>query len=183
MLGGKQWVGILADQSHAELVYDVMGRAVHVVSQRIGKPVRPSLEEHDFGIERLHTPKRYWIREMALKRRHPGSRQAEVQELVSQRLLQGLTRAADHYSLDCPSLDELGLFMVVTRHIGMPLSTTTGITKEYVTLVNAEVLLHADLSGFWFAGNLTSRGYGRIIPQHPGSTASLAAPAYRESLK
>ena len=42
------------------------------------------------------------------------------------------------------------------------------MTNEYVTLVDAKLMIHAELKGMWFLGNLTARGYGRVIQDRPG---------------
>lgn len=182
MVGAKGWVGVLADCNHTDLLFQALGPAVKAVTDFCGKPVRAGIEEHEFDLIQLHYPKRYRVREMALKRRWEGAREMPVEELVAKRLLAGIERMAVTYGLDCPTPDQLGLAVDVTKAIGMPLSTTAGVTGEYVTLANAEFMLHADLKGLWFAGNLTTRGYGRIAAMLPG-TVALTNPPARRSLQ
>lgn len=61
--------------------------------------------------------------------------------------------------------DELEVANVrIDRQLGMGLKTDRGLTGEAVTLLTkVEFTMFAELRGFWFAGNLSSRGYGRIL--------------------
>lgn len=161
-VGGRQWVGILADPGHEGLVYDVMGAAVKAVAQEISKAVPVSVEERELGINACHGPVRYWIREMAIKRRTDVRRKASTHDLVASILLRDIEAQASRFGLDLPTRDQLDLSVEVVSEKGLRLQTTAGVTNEYVHLVNASFDIHAELRGIWFAGNLTSRGYGRI---------------------
>lgn len=182
IVGAKTWVGILADEDGAGVVIDAMGPAVRAVMAYCGKPVKAAIEEHDLSLVPTHVPKRFWIREMVLKRRWEGSRNATVEDLVVQRLSAGIERMALHYGIDCPIPGQLEIQVDVTRHIGVPIVVSTGVTKEYATLVNAEFLMFAELKGYWFAGNLTSRGYGRI-GAHVDGLHGVDTPAARRGLQ
>jgi len=161
-VGGRQWVGILADPGHEGLVYDVMGAAVRAVTQEISKAVPVSVEEHELGVKSCQWPVRYWIREMAIKRRTDVRRAASTHDLVAELLLRDIEAQAERFGLDMPTRDQLDLFVEVVNEKGLRLQTTSGVTNEYVHLVNASVDVNAEMRGIWFAGNLTSRGYGRI---------------------
>lgn len=161
-VGAKNWVGILADSDNQPLLFEFMGAAVKVATELAGRPVPVNVEEHKLDLKPLQYPKTYWIREMALKRRHPKARNADINDLVLERLTKSIERQCARYGIECPTAEQLEISVDVTRDLGMPLTTTTGVTKEYVTLANASFTIHAELTGFWFAGNLTSRGYGRI---------------------
>jgi hypothetical protein len=161
-VGAHRWAGLLADSEHADLIYQVTGPAVQAVTRRLGANVRLEIEQHDLAIKRRDELRKYFVREMAVKRRRPGARTADVEALVTERLMASLARMATHHGLDCPTAADLGLVVDVEREVGLRLSTTTGPTEEFVTLLNASFWVHADLKGMWFAGNLTARGYGRI---------------------
>lgn len=162
IIGGRRWVGVLTDDAHAPLVYEVMGAAVRAAISVAQRPLATRIEEHHLRIRPCQHPVRYWIREMALKRRTPAARAADLSALVRARLLSGIARMAARYGIDCPTDDQLEVDVDLRRHLGLRLSTTTGPTNEFVTLVDASFTLHAELKGLWFAGNLTARGYGRI---------------------
>lgn len=121
-----------------------------------------SVEERELGINACHGPVRYWIREMAIKRRTDVRRKASTHDLVASILLRDIEAQASRFGLDLPTRDQLDLSVEVVSEKGLRLQTTAGVTNEYVHLVNASFDIHAELRGIWFAGNLTSRGYGRI---------------------
>jgi len=161
-VGGRQWVGILADPGYEWLVYDFMGAAVRAVTQYISKAVPVSVEEHELDVRSCQWPVRYWIRDMAIKRRTDVRRKISTHDLVADLLLRDIEAQAGRFGLDVPTRDQLDLFVEVLSEKGLRLQTTVGVTNEFVHLVNASFDIHAELRGLWFAGNLTSRGYGRI---------------------
>ncbi|RQZ31659.1 hypothetical protein DIE14_01740 [Burkholderia sp. Bp9017] len=162
ILGGKRWLGILADEDHAGVIYQVMGDAVRAASHLAEQNTPVQVEQHELSLKPRHEPRRYWVREMALKRRSPSARASDIEELARRRLVAGIERMAARYGIDCPPEEQLGVDVEVKREIGLRLSTTAGPTNEYVTLLDMSFTIHAELEGFWFVGNLTSRGYGRI---------------------
>jgi len=161
-VGAHRWVGLISDSAHADLIYQVTGPVVHAVTQRLGANVKLEIEQHDLAIKRREEVRKYFIREMVIKRRRPGARAADLETLATERLVASLARMAAHHGLDCPTAADLGLVLEVERDLGLRLSTTTGPTGEFATLLNASFWMHANLTGMWFAGNLTARGYGRI---------------------
>ncbi|KKI36121.1 hypothetical protein VI03_25455 [Burkholderia vietnamiensis] len=162
VVGGHRWLGLLADEAHTPLLYQAMGSAVQAVTQMLGANASVEVEQRELSLTPLQTPERYWIREMVLKRRSPAARNSDLEELAQRRLVSGIERMARQYGIDCPTQEQLGIVVSVRRNLGLQLSTTNGPTSEWVTLVDMEFMIHAKLGGYWFAGNLTSRGYGRI---------------------
>ncbi|MYM92618.1 type IV CRISPR-associated endonuclease Csf5 [Duganella vulcania] len=168
-VGARGWVGIIADEENSPLIVELMGCAVRGAMDHCGCVVQAQIEEHEMGLTLSHAPKQYWISEMALKARYRRSREMDVGELAKERLLAAIESISARYGFDCPPASELGIELEVKRTLGMPIGKGTGPVDEYVTLVNAEFMIHADLKGMWFAGNLTARGYGRIGTFLPGS--------------
>lgn len=161
-IGGKQWLGILAQPGYEDVLYRVMGGAVKRATTGAGKSVKVEVQQIDLGITQTQFPIKYWIREMAIKRRGPRSREMDINDLVKERVLESLQRYADQYGLDLPTPEQLEMDVDVLKSIGLQLRTTKGITNEFVTLVDVELSMFAELQGHWMVGNLTARGYGRI---------------------
>jgi hypothetical protein len=161
-VGGKQWLGILAQPGHEDVLYSVMGAAVKRATTGAGKSVKVEVQQIEMGVSQTQYPVKYWVREMAIKRRGPKSREMDINELVKERLFESMQRYADRYGLDLPTAEQLEIDVDVLKSIGLQLRTTKGITNEFVTLVDAELSIFADLQGHWMVGNLTARGYGRV---------------------
>jgi hypothetical protein len=169
MAGAVGWVGLVADPGSEQLLYDSIGAAVQAASSAIGNSCSVNIESIDLAIKPLNEPRIYWVREMAIKRKHPRALAQDVSTLIRDRMLTSLEASCDKNGLVCPTADELGIEVVeIVHERGLRLQTTTGVTNTFVHLVDARVLIHADLDGMWFVGNLTSRGYGRIIQSRPG---------------
>lgn len=166
IIGGRGWVGILCDESTGSLVMDVMGIAVKAVSAFVGAPVRVSLEEHEAAVSPVQSPMTYWVREMAIKTRSVKRKSfltGDAAPMIEDVLQQSLGRFADYAGLDLPSASQLDLRVhEITQNQPLRLITTSGPTQEFVRMVSASFTVFANLKGFWSAGNLTSRGYGRI---------------------
>lgn len=166
-VGGKGWVGILFDNTAEHLLYEVMGQTVRAVQTATGRVVAAQVEELDLGAYASPYPIEYWVREMTIKTRNPKRQLArqgdDITTLVESVLLSGLARQAAATGVDLPSDDQLGLSVVeITKRQPLQLQTSYGLTSEYVLMVNAKISVFAKLTGMWFAGNLTTRGYGRL---------------------
>ena len=165
IVGGKSWVGILGDGTKgAELVESATGGAIRVVQKELGVNTPVGLETHTMKVEATETLYRYWVREMVIKRRRKNRREADIEQLAESIILKNLKDAADRSGLDGSLMENDLLFRVeqVRRPRGLRISTTTGDTNEFATLVDVEFSINRNITGIWFAGNLTSRGYGRI---------------------
>lgn len=162
-VGTKNWIGLVADDDQAaKLLYTAVAPAASIAARMAGSPCRMQIEERQFGISGRPTPYRYFIREMALKQRSKIRREGDIKETLAKAITQSIERTCDQMLWDCPS--DLGVTVVdINRSRGLLLQTTSGVTKESVGLFDLEILVHAELSGYWFAGNLTSRGYGLVI--------------------
>ena len=168
MAGAMGWVGLVANPGVEDVLTPAMGPAIMAVSSFTRSNCSVNVEKHDFGISSRNEPQEYWIREMVLKRNSPKSREQDVETLIKDRTLTSIEATCGDFDMDCPTAEQLGIRVIeIVAQRGMYLETTVGVTKHAVTLVDARVLIHADLKGFWFVGNLTSRGYGRLIKPHP----------------
>lgn len=162
-VGGRSWLGIITDESQADVLYQAMGPAVKAVEHLCGKLTPMRIERQTLEIKPLPFGRKYWIREMAAKRRGPRARSMPDDQLIRERLLAGLARQAEEFGLKWPGDEALQLRdITVTKARGLALSTTGGVTREYVSLFDASFTINAELLGYWFAGSLPSRGYGRI---------------------
>jgi len=169
VVGGQAWVGLLANPGQERLLRDAVGPAIIAISNYTGLACKVEMETLDYDLRASDEPTVYWIREMAIKRRHPRAMSLDIETLIAERTLGAIEAACLDAGIDCPTAEQLGIqTLEAIRPRGMQLLTTTGLTKEFVTLVDARVMLHGKLNGMWFAGNLTSRGYGRIILPRPG---------------
>ncbi len=167
--GATGWVGLVADPGSESLVYEAAPACIQVASQLSGQPSSANIEQHKMAFTPTEEPRRYLIRELALKRRHQKAREQNLEDLIRQRITSSLLACCNRNGFDCPGDEQLGVMVAHThRPRGMFIQTTAGVTGEALTLVDVEVLIHAKIEGMWFAGNLTSRGYGRIIPSRPG---------------
>lgn len=163
IVSGRGWVGVLAQPGQEDLIDAVVGKAIRLVSAHVDSVCKAVVQSPVFGCERQDYPTTYWIREMVLKRRHPGAREASIEELVERRVKAGLERYAMAYGFDLPSFDEMDLRITkCERPRGLAIRTTSGTTNEFATLVDVEFKAFVDLKGVWMMGNLTSRGYGRV---------------------
>lgn len=165
VVGGKSWVGIVGDGENGErLINTALGPAIRAVSQAVDSCVPVRLETHLPVIETSEYPCRYWVREMVIKRRTKARRETPNEDIAAYEIMRGLNNGAKRFNLDVSLLSSDLVFRVesVHRPRGLRISTTSGDTDEYATLMDVEFILNRKLTGFWFAGALTSRGYGRI---------------------
>ena len=140
-VGGGGWIGILADEDNKLVLREATGAALMSVSEHTGRACRVAIEEHDFGLKPLHEPNIYWVREMAIKRRHQRARDQDMESLIRDRALSSIEATCDKYGIDCPTPEDLGIEIVeVVHQRGLRLQTTKGVTNEYVTLVDAKLI-------------------------------------------
>lgn len=161
-VGGKSWVGILADEAHQELLMVHAGLVMMAVGKAVKGPCGFEVEDLECSLQAVHYPIAYRAQRIAIKKRHLHT--ADVTELLTQRIYQSIDRTCARFGMDCPDMEDMGIIGVhVEREIGMRLETDQGPTQQFVALIDATFSLHANLKGMWFVGNLTSRGHGRIV--------------------
>lgn len=165
IVGGKSWVGILGDGARgAELVEAAAGPAIRLATTEVDRNVQVVMQTPTLGVEAQDFLTRYWVRELVVKCRTQARREATPEVLAEQVVLTGLKRVAQRAGLD-DSLFEADLVFRIenaNRPRGLRISTTDGDTNEFATLMDVEFTINRKLSGYWFVGNMTSRGYGRI---------------------
>ncbi len=163
-VAGRGWVGILADQDSVDLLERAVVPAMKAVKSRFNCSVPMQMEEHDLRISETNEVRPYFVREMVVKKGgRAGMDDHEISALVTRRLTKAIATQADAYNLDCPVYSQMGIVVAeLNRPRGLRLVTNTGTTNQYAMLVDVKFYTHLNLIGFWFAGNLTSRGYGRI---------------------
>lgn len=176
-IGGKTWVGVLATgEQYKSLLDQAVVPAIHALTSHCACPVPVEMDEREFSIKASGAPVRYWVREMVIKK--GGSRDmdpAALRALIKCRIEEGLRRQASASMLDCPSTSLLEVRVrEAHRPRGLRLVTQQGATNQYAMLVDVEFSMFAELKGFWFCGNLTARGYGRIGLHLGERTAALA---------
>lgn len=162
-VGGQRWVGVLADQEHEDVLLAHTGQILMAVSKDVGAPCPVEVETHDCSLTPTHHPIAYRANRIAIKKRHPGARSAEITQLLASRIYSSIDRTCAKFGIYCPDVEDLGVMGVrVEREIGMRLETDKGQSNEFVSLIDASFFLHAELRGYWFVGNLTARGHGRV---------------------
>ena len=165
IVGATTWVGILATGEQAKQLLDAATMpAIAAVTAHCKQPVPVQVEEHDLSIASQEWPTEYWVREMVIKKGLATARDEETQMAVIKRRLEAsLMAQADHYGMDCPPESLLDIRITeIVRSRGLQIVGSDGPTPQYAALFDVRFLAHAALKGFWFAGNLTARGYGRI---------------------
>jgi len=167
IIGSSRWVGILATgKRYKPLLEAATIPAIQIVTERCGRSVGVELEQRQLGVDGLDYPRRYFIRNLVMKQ--GLTKTAENKTRVASRILDALERQALAYGMDLPTAEQMDIRVEsVVRPRGMRLVTSNGATGQFVGLADVEFYACADLKGYWFAGNLTSRGYGRIIADHP----------------
>lgn len=164
IIGGTTWVGILCDDESLPLLHAAIVPASNILSARFRQPVPFVIEQHQVGLEELQHSRQYFVREMVIRK---GARkdmpEDELKELVKKRIQTAIADQARAMNIDCPSDERMGVFVTeVLRPRGLQVVATQGKKGCYACLVDVRVFLNLSLLGYWFAGNLTSRGYGRI---------------------
>jgi len=167
-VGGVSWVGILSQPNQDHLLHQLLGPAATAISRHLNTNVPMNMVTLELGAEKKFSPINYRLREMALKRRYDSTRAKPVDLLIRERLLSGLARIASTHMIDLPSDDFLDVAVTIRKERGLRLQVHNVMTNEYVHLVDADISMNVALSGMWQVGNLTSRGYGRLIQEHPG---------------
>jgi hypothetical protein len=163
-IGGGRWVGVVADEAHEPVLMAHAGEILLAVSKRLKKPSGVMIETHHLDLEPLHHPLAYIARRVVLKKRSTSRLTGtSLEQAVAQRLYRDIDRTCARYGLDCPDPQTLEIGAVkILRDIGMPLCSKGKPTGQFVKLCDVSFTAHAKLTGFWFAGGLSSRGHGRI---------------------
>lgn len=170
VIGGRRWLGVVADPNAEDLLMSHVGTIIQTAAGVAGKPCKVEIEQRQFGIRYTETPMRYMLREMAVKRRGAQAREKDIGQLVAERIFgganggfHGIDGTCAEFGFEPPVKELLEIKVFPTRAIGLHNRTSNGQSKEYVSLVDAEVWMNAHLAGIWQVGNLTARGYGRLI--------------------
>ena len=168
--GTRNWVGLVADgEESRQLLYQAVEPAMKIVNRLAGAPCFMEIENLNYHLASRQTPQRYFLREIVIKQRSKIRRTAPLEDVIKGSILQSIRDTCAQMEWDCPEDEDLGVIVKEVTHArGMLLQTTTGVTKESVGLFDAEILIHAELKGIWFLGNLTSRGYGMLIKPYGG---------------
>lgn len=170
IVGGRTWVGVLASPSCKDLLDQSIPTIIYTISGICKKPVATEFSSYTFAIHATQTPIRYRVREMVIKK---GAKkdmpEAERIALIKSRIQQAIYNQAKDHGMDCPTNEQLGVMISkIERPRGLRIVSRNGETNQFAELVDVEFYVHAMLKGFWFAGNLTARGYGRIIQWFQG---------------
>lgn len=171
VIGGKTWVGVIADPNCEDMLLPHIAAILNVATKIANSPVKIQVEQRQFGISYTEYPVKYMLRELVLARRNEKARSEDLAQLVHDRIWGGAS-GGNFYGIDgtCaafgfepPSREMLDIKVFPLKNIGIALRPADGKSNEYMSLIDAEIWMNADLSGVWQVGNLISRGYGRII--------------------
>lgn len=165
VVGGASWVGILATGAESQdLLNAAIAPAIEAVNGHCKAAVPVRIENPIFYIESQEFPSAYWVREMVIKK--GAGREVSDDErmaVVKRRIETSIAAQAEAHGLDCPPEPLLDVRVAeLIRPRGLRIVTTSGPTDQYACLLDVRFYASAKLCGFWFAGNLTARGYGRI---------------------
>lgn len=161
--GGPRWCGVLADAAHEPVLMRQAGMAIKALATKLGQPLPANFETHEFGLARTQYPIAYRATNMVLKRRGPAARDCSLEELAAARIQSSLRRTADHYGIDCPTDSEMELMGLTVEHnAGIRIKDDAA---EFGTVASVSFSMFVELKGYWFVGNLTARGHGRVIRQ------------------
>ncbi len=171
VIGAQTWVGVIADPEMEGILIPHISSILKVASKVAGCAVKIELEQCQFGISYTEYPVKYNLRELVLKRRCEDARNAKLETLIADRIWGGVSGdsyfgidgTCARFGFEPPSLEQLELRIFPLRNIGLHMKSSDGLSKEYVSLIDAEIWMNAKLEGVWQVGNLISRGYGRFI--------------------
>lgn len=165
IVGGRSWVGVLATGSANKTLLDAaIAPALQALSNHCRAAIPVQIEEHDLTIEGQEYPSAYWVREMVIKKGWTKEMDGDAHRaLIQSRIETALAKQALAYGLDCPPEHLLEIRVAdLQRPRGLRIVGSSGPTKQFAQLVDVSFYANAKLRGFWFAGNMTARGYGRI---------------------
>lgn len=179
-VGGRRWVGILSTSGNTQALLAVSGTVSMALSKELATAIPMDLQKPEFGLEESVFPYRYYFRDLVYRKGNTWKGTNE--ELVTRLVINVLQRERDQRGMDFPGL-EVGAVeprqyasadaqflkerLAVTVHdcdeLGLRLTFADGQTNRYARLLRGSFSMNAKLSGIWQAGNLQSRGYGRLI--------------------
>ncbi len=167
-IGTKNWVGVLAKTGNADLFDPCVGIATRVAANHYGSPAKMEVMELDYGLEASQMPIIYNLSRAAFKRRSPKRRALSTEEIIKDYLLRQLADEAERFGFDLPKDSALRIQVHHAKEMGMRLNLNTGLSNEYVSLVDASFSMYLELKGMWQIGNLQARGHGLIYRAKPG---------------
>lgn len=167
-IGAKNWVGVLAKTGNADLFDPCVGIATRVAANHYGSPAKMEVMELDYGLEASQMPIIYNLSRAAFKRRSPKRRALSTEEIIKDYLLRQLADEAERFGFDLPKDSALRIQVHHAKEMGMRLNLNTGLSNEYVSLVDASFSMYLELKGMWQIGNLQARGHGLIYRAKPG---------------
>lgn len=171
-IGSKNWVGVLSKTGNAELFDPCVGIATRVAANHYGSPAKMEVMELEYGLEAAAMPVFYNLSRAAFKRRSAKRRALSTEEIIKEYLLRQLNDEAERFGFDLPPDSALKIQVHHTKEMGMRLNLNTGLSNEYVSLVDANFSMYLELSGMWQIGNLQARGHGLIYRAKPGGVWS-----------
>lgn len=165
IVGGKSWVGVLADEATRPLLEQAIAPALSAVVAHCRKPVPVNIEEIPLAFASTETPVLYRVREMAIKKGLSKQSSVETQmDVIKARIESSLQKQADFYGFDCPPPELLEVRVAdITKTRGLQIVGQDGPTRQFAALVDLAFFANARLKGQWVVGNMTSRGYGRVV--------------------
>ncbi len=178
VVGGKSWVGLLSMKEDDPMFNALLPAAMRVASVHYDAPLQMQISNPEFGLIETDRPHVYYLRDMALRLRPTGEGkktnrltkervqqwlEKDAADLAKERVLRWLRDRCAIYGIDLPCDDRINMVVHEANRMGMRMRTSHGETGQFITLINAEFSLNANLGGIWQVGGLQTRGYGRII--------------------
>lgn len=172
-------MGVVVDDGHADLLMRHSGEIILAASKHLGRAVPVEFEQHEHSLVKTQFVHHYRALNVAIKRRGPSARESNIDALASRRIVASLLKQSTVLGMDVPEEQDLEIACIeVDRTVGVQLKTDAGLTNEWMTVIpSLSFTSFADLKGFWFVGNLSSRGHGRVVRQRvlPGATKATVS--------
>lgn len=178
MIGGPRWVGVLAQPGAEHLIDAHMVECLRAITAHVAAPVPMQIEQYDISLAATPYPVQYRLSEICLRKRIKQPKMLRHQRLqhgrdkpneqeIREVILRGLSAAARKHGWDLPLDEQIDLNIWIKKEMGLRIETSEGL-GDGACLIIADVSMHLDLGGIWQFGDLSSRGYGRLIRQNPG---------------
>ena len=170
--GWKGWVGVLATGDEGlEILQSSLREILPVVAREFGVPMVDMIHFWQRAFPLGGGSKRYLVPALVVKCRTPRRKNSDEKKLAEDVLRSSLVRTAETNAINAKIFSDPSFRIEVESVLpatpkGIRISTPEGprMTSEEARKMKVVFSMNCSLQGHWFAGNLTSRGYGRIIP-------------------
>ena len=194
IMGWKGWVGVLASGDEGMEILRVSLREIlPVVAREFGVPKIEMTHSWQRAFPLSSGQEHYFVPALVVKCRTPRRKSSDEKKLAEDVLRSSLVRTAKTNGINPDLFTDSSFRMEVesvlpATPLGIRRSTPEGprMTSEEARKMRVVFKMNRSLQGHWFVGNLTSRGYGRIVQLHdedsakPRVVAEMARPILKQ---